>query len=101
MNEIPSTYWMIVIGFISASIFALISYLAVSARELSITLRTTNKALSSVEEITSKAKSIVDDVEVEVKQFMSTFHLFNIIVRRPIDYIEKLVSKVFVKQSNK
>lgn len=97
MENIPPTYWMIVIGFISASIFALISYLAASARELSITLRTTNKALSSIEEITSKVKSVVDDVEIEVKQFVSTFHIFNLMIRRPIEYVEKLVSKLFVK----
>lgn len=98
MDNIPSTYWMIVIGFISASIFALISYLAVSARELSITLRTTNKALSSIEEITSKVKSVVNDMEVEVKQFVSTFHIFNTVIRRPIDYVEKIVTKIFVKE---
>lgn len=99
MENIPATYWMIVIGFISASIFALISYLAVSARELSITLRTTNKALNSVEEITSKVKSAVNDMEVEVKQFVSTFHIFNTVIRKPIDFIEKLVSKIFIKEN--
>lgn len=97
MENIPPLYWMIVIGLLASAFFMLIFYLALSARELSITLKTANKALATIEEMTTTTKELIDKVEKEVTLFTQTFHIFNMIIKRLLDYAENLLSRILSK----
>jgi hypothetical protein len=91
MEEIPSVYWMVLIGVVSFFFCLVLWYIALFFKESRDTVRETREILNSTRESLLKLGRIIDEVESTVSSVKSTVGEITMKILLPL----KAISGVF------
>lgn len=94
MSEIPSLYWMIIIGAVTIMICLVLYYFAMLIRESKDAVKDSRKIIKSTEEILKQATLIVNDVQESISTIKGTIGQINEIILVPIKKIGSTITVV-------
>lgn len=74
MEEIPSIFWMIIVGVLTAFVCYVLYQLAMFIKESRNSVKGVNKAVEDINNIVSEVNGIIDSVRTPVLQIAGALH---------------------------
>lgn len=94
MSEIPSIYWMIIIGAVTFMICLVLYYFAMLIKESKDAVKDSRKIIRDTEEILKHATLIVSDVQESVATVKGTIGQINEAILLPIKRVGSAINIV-------